>query len=199
MKSGIGMLKDGDGHIHDVAFRADRLFVAIELPAGVRAMLTDLKAEMPGLNAKPPQNLHLTLRFIGHVPREKTVSIRRALEQVKAAPFSLSLVRLGMFQHNRRTVLWIGPEKSRSLDELKRCIDLMLQRRAGLAALQESFIPHITLARITGTPSAQLRDFIRAGLTVPPPVLPVGHFTLFGSTLSPGGAVHRALQCYRLS
>jgi 2'-5' RNA ligase len=55
----------------------ERLFVALEIPEAVKAVLSGLKVLFPGLKWVASANLHLTLRFIGQTPREQLEPVER--------------------------------------------------------------------------------------------------------------------------
>src|SRR5258708_31411875 len=65
-----------------------RLFVALEIPAAVRDNLATLIKDLRSLDPKsrwvPPENLHVTLRFIGQAPPDKLDAMRSALGGVRA-------------------------------------------------------------------------------------------------------------------
>ena len=70
-----------------------RLFTAVELPAAVKNLLLSLKTNIPGLRWTSPENLHLTLRFIGEVPAQNLPAIKEALRVVRPPAFPLRLRR----------------------------------------------------------------------------------------------------------
>ena len=82
-----------------------RLFTALEIPESLLAALAaipgSLKAQLAGARWVPARSMHITLHFIGSVPRESLPEIRRALSGVFPAsgtgPFSLSLTAPGFF------------------------------------------------------------------------------------------------------
>lgn len=82
-----------------------RLFTALEIPESLRSALAavpgSLKAQMTGARWVPARSMHITLHFIGSVPRESLPEIRRALSGVfpasGAGPFPLSLTAPGFF------------------------------------------------------------------------------------------------------
>ena len=69
-----------------------RLFVALDLPWMLRDRLSALAgAGLPGARWVPPENYHLTLRFIGETPRHRAEDIDTALAGLRARGFSLTL------------------------------------------------------------------------------------------------------------
>src|SRR5260370_7934573 len=65
-----------------------RLFVALEIPSSVREnladLLTSLRAVSPQTRWVRPENLHVTLKFIGEVPQENLAGIQSALAGVRS-------------------------------------------------------------------------------------------------------------------
>ena len=175
-----------------------RLFVALALPDRVLAQLTALGKEFPGLKWTPPENLHLTLRFIGNLPEERVAAVQTALRAVKAAPFSLRLNGLGLFARPRRSILWAGLEPCPELLELKDRIDAMLALHAALAPEGGRFSPHITLSRLKDVPQAALRERVKAVGKALTGSFSACSFTLFRSRLASGGAVHTLEAVYAL-
>lgn len=127
-----------------------RLFVAIEVPADVRAAvdqaLHPIRPLHPELRWTDPSSWHLTLAFVGWVEEERTADVSAATAEAAAAgsPFTMALDgRLGTFGGR---VLWAGVEPSEEAGEVARRL------RAGLAARgyeieDREFTPHLTVAR----------------------------------------------------
>ena len=72
-----------------------RLFVALDLPAQVTEDIADICHGLNGMRWVGPDNLHLTLRFIGEVPPSVAHEVEQALAEIDAAAFSFSLVGIG--------------------------------------------------------------------------------------------------------
>jgi RNA 2',3'-cyclic 3'-phosphodiesterase len=123
-----------------------RLFVALWPAAAVRAALAASSRQWSwnaGAARVPAERLHLTLHFLGAVPRERMPALRAALA-LPFAPFALTL---------SRPELWAGGiavlEPARippALAELRAALGAALQR-AGLASEGRPWRPHLTLAR----------------------------------------------------
>ena len=89
-----------------------------------------------------PENLHLTLKFIGEVDEEKIESIKKELEKIKFKRFKVSLGELGSFNDR---ILWIKLN-GKEIWELQKLIDNALEP-LGLVK-EERFMSHITIARM---------------------------------------------------
>src|SRR3546814_4902030 len=92
---------------------------AVDLPEPVRQRLAVLGGGVPGARWIPPENLHLTLRFIGEVDGATFEDIVEAMAQVRGAPFDLALEGVGHFETARRPrMLWAGVAPSPPLRRL---------------------------------------------------------------------------------
>ncbi|MDA1133118.1 MAG: RNA 2',3'-cyclic phosphodiesterase, partial [Proteobacteria bacterium] len=124
-----------------------RLFVALGLPAGVRERLALVRAPLPGARWVPPENMHVTLRFIGEVEPPLATEIDTLLSRITAPSFDISLAGLGTFgSRGRVRALWAGVEQTVPLAHLQAKIETAC-RRAGLPPEGRKFHPHVTLAR----------------------------------------------------
>ena len=129
----------------------DRLFVAVELPAEVRAALSSVQEALKESHARltlvHPDIIHITLKFIGDVPETHTAKIGEVLGQVKADPFSLHVRGIGGNNPRQPRVIWAH------IDEGGKCGLLHAQIEDLLAPLgvkreDRAFRPHATVARV---------------------------------------------------
>jgi RNA 2',3'-cyclic 3'-phosphodiesterase len=129
-----------------------RLFVALDLPDQVRHAISELIAKLqPKSRAArwiKPENLHITLKFIGHVGNEKLSPIESALSSIHAErPVELHFRGMGFFPNERRPrAFWCGIASPPNLAELAANIDRALSP-LGVEAETRPFTPHLTLAR----------------------------------------------------
>jgi RNA 2',3'-cyclic 3'-phosphodiesterase len=134
-----------------------RAFVAIHLSAEVHAqvegLLAELREQLPfrGSRFVKPQQLHLTLQFLGNLAGEE---VDRAMEAVERScsrhePFELRPGGLGTFPaRGNPRVLWLGLEGDvERLRELQLTVAEEL-RGLGNAREEKDYSPHITLARL---------------------------------------------------
>ena len=169
-----------------------RLFVALDLPHDIRQRLAGLAVSLQGARWVPPENYHITLRFIGEVAAHQAEEIDLALSILKARGFSLSLTGVGTFEKAGRPVaLWVGVERNPQLDLLQSKIETACQR-TGFEPERRRFIPHVTLARLDNVFEAKLAVFVQANNLFRAEPVRVEHFTLFSSRLGKEASVYTA-------
>jgi 2'-5' RNA ligase len=90
-----------------------RLFVALDLPWTLREQVSLLAGSgLPGARWVPPENYHMTLRFIGETPGHRAEDIDIALSSLRTRGFALTLSGVGTFtKGGRSTALWVGAER----------------------------------------------------------------------------------------
>lgn len=175
-----------------------RLFVAVEIPDTVKERLEEIAYGLPGAVWTPPDHYHLTLRFIGEVGEETLADIGSALSTLKARSFTLAVKDLGFFPpRGEPQVLWAGLARSEALLRLRNKVESALVRM-GQEPEGRKFSPHITLAKLRGTPAAKLAGYLQAHALFGAGDFPVTEFSLFSSILTPDGALHRLERTYGL-
>ena len=169
----------------------ERLFIAVTLPQPVRDVLTTLEQPLTGVTWTRPEQLHLTLRFLGDVPVATLSAIEAHLATVKVAPFVLPLEGCGTFPPSAPPrVLWIGVGSGHPrLFQLRQRIDDALIA-AGLWLDVRTFHPHATLARCRDESKNAVTRWVQAHREFIAPPFRVDAFDLYASELRPSGAVH---------
>jgi 2'-5' RNA ligase len=187
-----------------------RLFVALDLPEGVRKALAEiiarLKSECRSLGLAKirwvrPEGMHITLKFIGETERETLDSIRAALATVHSRePVEMNLRGVGFFPNERRPrVAWCGVEASANLADLAADAGRALEP-LGFPIESRAYVPHLTLARFSSpdgldklvhlvneASDLKAREFGSARET---------EFHLFESILKPSGAEYNRLTTF---
>ena len=168
-----------------------RLFVALDLPWVLRDRIAGIAgAGIPGARWVPPENYHVTLRFIGETPGYRAEDIDAALAGLRARRFTLTLTGLGTFSKGgRSTALWVGVERNPQLDHLQNKIETALQR-CGLEPERRRFQPHVTLARLDNVAEVKLASYVQAHNLFRADPVGVEHFTLFSSQLGKEASVY---------
>jgi len=176
-----------------------RLFIAVDLPAEIKNNLEKMSFGIPGAKWIDPQQIHLTVRFIGEVDGTTFLDIKTALEQVSLKPFSLALKGVGHFPpRGKPRVLWVGIEQSQPLQSLKGRIDKILAT-VGLQPEGRKFSAHITLARLKNSPIHMVANFLAGNGLFSQEPFEIKDFKLYSSTLTPKGAIHKVEKVYPLT
>jgi 2'-5' RNA ligase len=184
-----------------------RLFVALEIPAAVRDNLATLIDELRAADGPSskyrarwvrPENLHVTLKFIGQVDAGKLDAIRAVLAEVRSpSGVALRFCGLGFFPNDRRPrVFWAGIEASANLAPLAAEIDA---RMGTLEIPRETrdFAPHLTLARLDPPGiSEKLRAAAQKSVAREFGTLRAGEFHLIESKTRPTGAEYTRLSSF---
>ncbi|MDD5246517.1 MAG: RNA 2',3'-cyclic phosphodiesterase [Candidatus Omnitrophica bacterium] len=182
-----------------------RAFIAIELPENTKNLLSRLQQELKNSNADVkwvnPENIHLTLKFIGEIDENQRGQINTRLQSIAASHKSYwaKISSLGAFPKiSSPRVIWAGlAEGDLQTKELAAAIEESLIQ-IGIAKEERNFSSHITLGRSrSGLNSYRLAEKIteQSGkLENPGLEFPVERITLFKSRLSPGGPLYEKLQ-----
>lgn len=178
----------------------ERLFIALTLPEPVRGELARLAQPVPGVTWTRPDQLHVTLRFLGDVDQGQIEPMITRLETVRVAPFILPLDGVGTFPPNRPPcILWIGVGSGHPrLFQLRQRIDDAIIS-VGLPLDVRTFHPHVTLARCTENASPAIAHWLHAQRDLAAPPFGVEAFDLYSSKLHPSGAVHTLLHRFPLT
>ncbi len=180
-----------------------RVFVAIDPPPEVRRSMLEAAIEASRgfgdeVRWTKPENVHLTLKFLGEVSGEALEGIRDALTVACSphAPFDARLRGLGAFPSPRRArVIWAGVgEGSGGISSLATSVESALEpwgfRREG-----RPYVPHATLGRAKGR-SVSLD--LPANDVPETQIFRVSGVSLTKSTLAPGGPVYETLDAFTL-
>ena len=186
-----------------------RVFIAIEIDKVVKDGLADLQREMLGKvdirrgDAKwvEPENMHLTLKFLGAMKDAQLVEVCKITEEVvaKYERFDIEIGNVGSFGGHSARVLWVGAgTNSESLLDLQDDLETQLAF-AGWPEENRKFEGHLTLCRIknskAGVKLAQLaNEYKDYSLDV----VEVDSVCIFQSELTPKGPVYTLLGKYNL-
>lgn len=162
--------------------RPVRSFVAIEIEEPARgaivAYLAELRGRVDGVAWTRPENMHLTLKFLGGVAPERLTTLAERLAAIAGAerPFVVAYRGVGAFPSaGRPQVLWVGAAAS-ELAPIAAAVDEAASV-AGVARELRPFHPHVTLGRMR--PGRRARGTDRSG-TSPRAVLAVDAERAFG-------------------
>jgi len=174
-----------------------RLFTAVEIPESVRLRLTLLQGSVPGARWLPPENLHLTLRFIGDVDERAAADIDEVLSTLRSPGLELRIKGVGEFGGRDAHALWAGVAPNPALQNLVAKIERALQRM-GRPAETRKYSPHVTLARLRDAPLQKIHEFLAAHNLFDSGPFAVGAYSLFSSHQTSKGSLYRAERSYAL-
>ncbi len=172
--------------------RHRRLFYALWPDEAARAHLAAyLAALSPGEGrAMRPENLHLTLTFVGDCEEAQMSCLEAVGEALRGPPFVILLDRLGHFP--AACVLWLGASQPPAeLFALKAQLDGLLAGRCGMQAEARPFVPHVSLWRHVTQPRPWPEG-------VPPIVMRADRVDLLETLQGPEGVRYRPLHAWPL-
>ena len=185
-----------------------RSFLAFELPMEIKDIVTHAYQDMrkTSLDARwvKPENMHLTVVFMGNVLNERLEPIGEAVGDIcrEFGPFEIQLKGTGVFSSRRYPrVLWIG--LAGDLERMSLFRDGLQMNLAPFGIKQETrrYKPHLTIGRFRkGFRAGPHLDEILANYQeLSSAVSTVDELAMFRSDLKPGGAVYSKLQDWHLS
>lgn len=120
-----------------------------------------------------PENLHLTLAFLGEIPSDRLAAVKQAMARTPMQPLSLVFDYLGSFRQQGSDLWWVGLRPDAVLTAMQRDLTAALAQE-GFRLESRHFQPHLTLARKVSA-DAQID---RAALLPSPIAAPVSRISL---------------------
>ena len=181
-----------------------RLFIGIPAGREIKPILSDIQSSIE-LNSGqirwvPPENIHITLLFLGTVAIDDISKLTKALEVgLDLNHFRASIEKIGVFpsvQHPK--ILWFGIGNGS-----QKMITLHKQAAKAAAAFKMDkkkgiFIPHITIGRV-GQSCGKIDVLPFLKYVYSPVELDVNSVTLYESQLIPKGAEYKILTTFPLN
>jgi RNA 2',3'-cyclic 3'-phosphodiesterase len=185
-----------------------RLFVAIDLDDPARAAIADEQKRLirtfgrgdRSLRWVRPDQMHLTLVFIGNVDDSRSPPLVEAMRQeIDLPPFTVAFARIGVFPpHGAPSVLWLGVSRGASeAVGVQRIVADRLEK-LGVARERRPYHPHLTLGRWKGARASDRRRAAEASRDDEVARIGVDAVTLYRSHLSSQGSTYEALTRARL-
>lgn len=177
----------------------DRVFVAAPLPDQPRLALAALlgSVSVPG-RVVPPENWHLTLRFLGRIDRVTYERVVAGIDESELGRrFVLGLAGIGAFPRPKKaTVTWVGV--SRGMERLAELAVIAddAATGAGLEPEERPFRPHLTLSRIR--PPEDVTTLVEEGTDIAV-AWRCETIVVYRSDLGRGGARYEPLETFPLS
>jgi 2'-5' RNA ligase len=187
-----------------------RIFIAIDIDDKIRKAIADLQKQIASkvdvkkgdLKWVEPNNIHLTLKFLGEISDEQLAEVSEITKTVASAhnKFTLDIESVGSFGGRSAKVVWVGAGKGTdALLALQKDLDDLLAQ-AGFPKEEREFSAHLTLCRVVSQ---------RAGFKLAETATQFEHFKLgtvhadalcfYQSQLTPQGPIYTLLQSFRLA
>jgi len=126
-----------------------RLFIAINFENEVKQKIIALQQQLGKQgsgNFSRPENLHLTLAFLGEVSSLRIITVKSILNSLTVRPITLTFNRTGFFKREGGDIIWLGISENRALNALQSCLTSKLNAE-GFKTEKRTFEPHLTLVR----------------------------------------------------
>lgn len=174
-----------------------RLFVGLEIPEDLRERLALVKGPLPGARWVRPEDMHITLRFAGDVDNRVADELAGFLADIDVEPFEVRVTGLDAFGGREPRTIHAQVDGGEPLERLQRATE-RAARSAGLGPETRGFSPHITLARLRGTPADAVARFLGSRSLIGVAPFEVRQFVLFSSRPRQGGGPYVVEEAYGL-
>ena len=174
-----------------------RSFLAFDMESKtVLTKITDVQTALvkTGADLKPvePQNIHITLRFLGDILPDTVDKIHEEMKKTQFVPFNVKIHGVGVFPTiNYPRVVWAGITEG--AEQLQSIFNQLEPRLQGLGFTPDSkgFSPHLTIARVrSGTNKTQLAEFINKNANYDFGAIKAECLRLKKSDLTPKGPIY---------
>ena len=121
-----------------------RVFIAIDIPQSLRKKIIAIQNSLPEFEGKTtePENLHLTLKFLGEVDSNDVKNIKERLKEIKFKSFETEITDIGVFNPDNIRITWLH---MKNCDSLQKKIDECLE---DFFEPEKRFMSHLTIARV---------------------------------------------------
>lgn len=185
-----------------------RTFISIDLPYEMNKEISRLQdklfsfKEFVGINITKVGQIHITLKFLGEMSNANVNIIKEALKEIEFPKFELFLKDLDYFPSKEAPrIIWVGMKPKKELEKLRKIIQEKLNEIGIISEKDkefDTFIPHITLARIKYIRNKQRLKEQLDKLEVKELKFNVEYFQLKKSVLKPKGSIYETIEEFEL-
>ena len=171
-----------------------RLFIAIPIPGNIKDCIRDLEDSLKkcDLFAKwvNPDNIHMTLKFLGEIKEEKIPLIQKAISEtcLNFSSLEVNLTEFGFFPNERNPrVFFVSTDK----EEILQRIAYVLEEKLEPLGFEREyrFRSHLTLCRLKGRKNIE-KLVAKTKEIKPGKSFPINEVILYKSTLTPKGPIY---------
>jgi len=184
-----------------------RTFIAIPLNSHIREVLIETQDHLKKLDCNikwvKPENIHLTLKFLGDVKQKRIDTIKQILDDLfrDTDPLTMELTQVGAFPNiDHPRILWIGlNDNDQSLAQIVSNLENNLGK-AGFKKEDKPFSPHITIGRIRSPKNLKPLSEAINNYSLPDGIAQtIDHTVLYQSTLTSQGPIYEILQDFNFT
>ena len=184
-----------------------RVFVAIEIDSEIKNKLSEYlsKLKRTGADVKwvSPENIHLTLKFIGYIETEALTNLSRIISDAVfgIGPFSISIGNIGAFPSLKqpRVVFVCVQERENNLFRIYENLDKGVEQ-LGIQKESKKYVGHITLGRVKSQKNiSKLKNALNSGKECYFGHEKVTSLSLIQSKLTPTGPLYTRLNNFILN
>ena len=171
-----------------------RAFISIDMSKEVKKEILRIQKNLPKFYGKKtePENLHLTLKFLGEIDNRKIEMVKEKLREIKFNKFYCEIDKIGVFSPKFIKIVWL---------HLTNCEGLQKEIDSALESLFEKekrFMSHLTIARVKSIKDK--RKFLEnlKKIKIPKIKFIADNFRLKKSTLTEKGPIYKILETFEL-
>ena len=171
-----------------------RVFVSIDIPKNIQKEIKKIQDALPEFKGKKtkPENLHLTLKFLGEISEEKMEKVKDKLNEIKFNGFETEINAIGVFLPSFIRIIWLHLT---NCEKLQKTID---EKLSEVFKPEKRFMSHLTIARVKSVKNkTEFLDKLK-GVKIPKMKFKVKEFKLKKSDLTSEGPVFETVEVYSL-
>lgn len=186
---------------------AIRVFIAIEIDSEIKDKISEYlsKLKRTGADVKwvSPENIHLTVKFIGHIENEALIDLNKVINDAVSGiePFSISIGNIGAFPNlnKPRVVFACVQEQGNSLFNIYERLDKGVES-LGIKKESKKYVGHITLGRVKSQRNiSRLINTLNSGAEYHFGCEKITSLSLIQSRLTPTGPLYTRLNNFILN
>jgi RNA 2',3'-cyclic 3'-phosphodiesterase len=186
-----------------------RVFIAIDINDKIRKAIADLQKQIAAkvdvkkgdLKWVEPNNIHLTLKFLGEMSNEQVAEVSEITNTAAQAhqKFTLDIESVGSFGGRSAKVVWVGAGKGTdALLALQKDLDALLAQ-AGYPKEEREFSAHLTLCRVNHPiAGVKLGEAIKQFLYLKLGAITADAICVYQSQLTPAGPIYTLLGSFKM-
>lgn len=177
-----------------------RAFIAIEIPEEIKKEIIKIQNQLPEFKGKKTEfeNLHLTLKFLGEVDKNKINEIKKKLNEIKIKKFEVEIDSIGSFDNRKSRVypknfiVWLN---MKNCEKLQKEIDEKLK---DLFEREKRFMGHLTIVRVKDVKDKKKFVEELKKIKIPKMKFYVNNFYLRESNLTEEKPIYKTLEKFNL-